>query len=126
LVEETGGPGENHRPVASHWQTLSHLDNALIAPSNKQTNKLYRYILIIVYYTYTEFSTNLTVRCWFFLQLRKVSWVRCFFFILQTGGPAENHRPVASHWQTLSHLDNALIEIRTHTSGDRFVLIWTI
>jgi hypothetical protein len=24
LVEETGGPGENHRPVASHWQTLSH------------------------------------------------------------------------------------------------------
>jgi hypothetical protein len=23
LVEETGGPGENHRPVASHWQTLS-------------------------------------------------------------------------------------------------------
>jgi hypothetical protein len=24
LVEETGGPWENHRPVASHWQTLSH------------------------------------------------------------------------------------------------------
>jgi len=24
LVEETVGPGENHRPVASHWQTLSH------------------------------------------------------------------------------------------------------
>ena len=24
LVEETGGPGENHRPVASHWQTLSY------------------------------------------------------------------------------------------------------
>ena len=24
LVEETGGTGENHRPVASHWQTLSH------------------------------------------------------------------------------------------------------
>jgi hypothetical protein len=24
LVEETGGPGENHRPVASHWQTFSH------------------------------------------------------------------------------------------------------
>jgi hypothetical protein len=21
LVEETGVPGENHRPVASHWQT---------------------------------------------------------------------------------------------------------
>ena len=24
LVEETGIPGENHRPAASHWQTLSH------------------------------------------------------------------------------------------------------
>jgi len=24
LVEETGLPRENHRPVASHWQTLSH------------------------------------------------------------------------------------------------------
>jgi hypothetical protein len=24
FVEEAGGPGENHRPVASHWQTLSH------------------------------------------------------------------------------------------------------
>jgi hypothetical protein len=24
LVEETEVPGENHRPVASHWQILSH------------------------------------------------------------------------------------------------------
>jgi hypothetical protein len=24
LVEETGVPGENQRPVASHWQPLSH------------------------------------------------------------------------------------------------------
>ena len=26
LVEETGGPVENHRLVAGHWQTLSHSD----------------------------------------------------------------------------------------------------
>ena len=25
LVEETRVPGENHRSVASHWQTLSHV-----------------------------------------------------------------------------------------------------
>jgi hypothetical protein len=25
LVEETGVSGENHRPVTSHWQTLSHI-----------------------------------------------------------------------------------------------------
>jgi hypothetical protein len=24
LMKETGVPGENHRPVASYWQTLSH------------------------------------------------------------------------------------------------------
>ena len=24
MVEETGVRGENHRPAASHWQTLSH------------------------------------------------------------------------------------------------------
>ena len=24
LVEETGGPGEKHQPVAGHWQILSH------------------------------------------------------------------------------------------------------
>ena len=26
LVEETRIPGENHRPIASHWQTLSHIE----------------------------------------------------------------------------------------------------
>ena len=38
------------------------------------------------------------------------------------GGFGEYHRPVASHWQTLSHnvVHLALIEIRTHNiSGDR-------
>ena len=24
LMEETGVPGENHQPVASRWQTLTH------------------------------------------------------------------------------------------------------
>jgi hypothetical protein len=38
LVEETGGPGENYRPVASHWQTLSHnvVHLALIRDSKSQ------------------------------------------------------------------------------------------
>ena len=40
----------------------------------------------------------------------------------ETGEPGENHWPVASHWQTLSHnvVHLALIEILTHNiSGDR-------
>jgi len=40
----------------------------------------------------------------------------------ETGGPTENHRPVASHREPLSHnvVHLALIAIRTHNiSGDR-------
>ena len=33
--EETGVPGENHRPAANHWQTLSH-KIALGTPRNEQ------------------------------------------------------------------------------------------
>jgi hypothetical protein len=43
----------------------------------------------------------------------------------ETGGPGENHRPVASHWQTLSHnvAHFALIEVRTHNIiGDGHLL----
>ena len=32
LLEETGVPGENHRPVTSHWQTLSHNAVSSIPP----------------------------------------------------------------------------------------------
>ena len=45
-----------------------------------------------------------------------------FYWLEETGGPGENNRPVASHWQTLSHnvVHLALIEIRTHNIiGDR-------
>ena len=34
LVEETGVPGENHRPGASQWETLSH-NVALSTPRHK-------------------------------------------------------------------------------------------
>jgi hypothetical protein len=30
LVEETGVPGEKHRPVASHWQTISHYHKIIL------------------------------------------------------------------------------------------------
>jgi hypothetical protein len=38
----------------------------------------------------------------------------------ESGGPGENHCPVASYWQTLSHnvVHLALIEIRTDNISD--------
>ena len=56
---------------------------------------------------------NISVTC--------ISW-RSVLLVEETGGPGENHRPVASHWQTLSHnvVHLALVEIRTYNiSGDR-------
>ena len=41
MMEETGGPGENHRPVASHKETLSR--NAISStppPSGIRTHKV--------------------------------------------------------------------------------------
>jgi len=47
LVEETWVPGENHRPSASHWQTLSHKLCCIVYTSTKKNAQrftLYNYI----------------------------------------------------------------------------------
>jgi hypothetical protein len=50
-----------------------------------------------------------------FNNISVISW-RWVLLFEETGCPGENHRPVASHWQTLSHnvVHLALNEIRTH------------
>ena len=61
---------------------------------------------------------------WCFNTISVISW-RSVLLVGETGEPGENHRPVASHWQTLSHNVEhlALIEIRIHNiSGDRQIL----
>jgi hypothetical protein len=47
--------------------------------------------------------------------------VAIILLVEETEEPGENHRPAASHRQTLSHnvVHLALLEIRTHISGDR-------
>ena len=55
-----------------------------------------------------------------FNNISVISW-RSVLLVEETGGSRENHRPVASHWQTLPHnvVHLALIAIRTHNiSGD--------
>jgi hypothetical protein len=50
-----------------------------------------------------------------FNNISAISW-RSVLLVEETGGPGENHQPVASHWQTLSHnvAHLALVRIRTH------------
>ena len=56
-----------------------------------------------------------------FNNISVISW-RLVLLVEETGEPEENHGPVASHWQTVSHniVYLALTEIQTHNiSGDR-------
>ena len=56
-----------------------------------------------------------------FNNISVISW-RSVLLVAETRLPGKNHRPVASHWQTLSHnvVHLPLIEIRTHNiSGGR-------
>ena len=82
--------------------------------------------LWLVYYQ-SHMTTNillmLSIMVWFgfivlnvtFNNISAISW-GSVWLVLETGGPGENHRPVASYWHTLlSHnvVHLALIGIRT-------------
>ena len=41
LVQETRVPRENHRPVASHWQTLSHNIVSSTTRNEKGSNRVH-------------------------------------------------------------------------------------
>ena len=49
-----------------------------------------------------------------FNNISVISW-RSVLFVKETGVPGENHRPVASHWQTLS--DNVVSSTPRHERG---------
>ena len=56
-----------------------------------------------------------------FNNISVISW-QSVLLVEETGEPEENHGPVTSHWQAVSHniVYFALTEIRTHNiSGDR-------
>jgi hypothetical protein len=61
------------------------------------------------------FSVCLMVFKVTFNNISVISW-RSVLLVEEIGGSGENHRPVARHWQTLSHnvVHLALIEIETH------------
>jgi hypothetical protein len=57
VVEEAGVPGENHRPWASNWQTLS-----LVAASRV---RLVTYNITVLYYRYIFFFQELLVNFYY-------------------------------------------------------------
>ena len=88
------------------------------------------YSNIYVYYIITSLFYKNDFACLFvclmvfnaiFNNISVMSW-RSVLLVEETGEPGENHRPVASHRQTLSHtvVHLTLFKIRTHNiSGDR-------
>jgi hypothetical protein len=76
--------------------------------SHHSTTDAVTSLCLVYWWCLTPLSKDISVILW-----------RSVLFVEETG---ENHRSVASHWQTLSHtvVHLALIEIRTHNiSGDR-------
>jgi hypothetical protein len=57
--------------------------------------------------------------CLTFNNISAISW-RSVVLVEETGEPRENHRHVASHWQTLSYnvVHLALMKIRSHNITD--------
>jgi hypothetical protein len=116
LMEETGVPSENYRPVTSQWQTLS-----LYGP--------YSLGAAVIYLMCNEVwhSPNWRCFCNNILYLNRVSYIlMCstkphkinsifIFFTSMKYKVMIDHWPVTSHWQTLSH--NVVSSTPCHERG---------
>ena len=61
-----------------------------------ELNKNCTWMVIGIWFRFMEFNAT-------FNNISAISW-RWVLLVGETGGPGENHRPVASRWQTLSTL----------------------
>jgi hypothetical protein len=103
LVEETRIPGENHRPIASHWQTLSHIEQnemwnviEMVAWKKISRNDSWTGFLIC-HNKFTKFTiffaTYWLLPTWWALHIRSKS---CLFKnLLTTSPPNVNDTPLS-------------------------------
>ena len=103
LVEETRIPGENHRPIASHWQTLSHIEQnemwnviEMVAWNKISRNDSWTGFLIC-HNKFTKFTiffaTYWLLPTWWALHIRSKS---CLFKnLLTTSPPNVNDTPLS-------------------------------
>jgi hypothetical protein len=78
LVDETGVPGENHRPVASHWQTKSLLGARIPKGLSKISRVSYGFIawgkcvlVLIIITVFTNFNFNNT---YYISHMARCTW----------------------------------------------------
>jgi len=77
--------------------TIKHLVNSPLL-------KKYSPSIIVALFGHFPNLNNFLIRCTkFYLQFEGVISLRSVLLVEDTEVPAESHRPVASHWQTLSH-----------------------
>jgi hypothetical protein len=97
-----------------YWNSQVFIYIVYTQSNHKQKTKTVNVCLFVCFMVFNATFSNIAV----------ISW-RSALLVEEIGRPEENHRPVTSFWQTLSHnaVDLALIEIRTHNiSGDRYWL----
>jgi hypothetical protein len=70
---------------------------------------------------------NLVTKEWIRVMMFNVAFNTVSLILWRSGVPKENHRPAASHWQTLSHnivsSTPRLSEIRTHNISGWYAMI---
>jgi hypothetical protein len=69
LVEDIGGPGENQRTVASHWQTVSH-NVVHLAMIEIRTHTFYYFSSVVIFY----FSFYLDLKAYYYVITSSILW----------------------------------------------------
>jgi len=59
-------------------------------------------IISFTHITERDSVRDMVFNATFFNNMSVISW-RSFLLVEEAGAPRENHRPVSSHWQILSH-----------------------